>query len=367
MNKFYKKARLLTCGLVSSSLILSSLASGSDGSGLQTSVAVDIVTDLGMHKESTAGDKMEARETEVMLYGPIDHLFDGALSLAAHPEGGESFFEIHEAYIGSTKLIPRTRFKIGKFFLGIGRLNQIHRHDWPFIMAPEIHRIIIAETSQRSAEGTDDTGAEVSVLLPLPFYLDLTVGATNGFTYGHSHEEGERPRVLTHYGRLATYFETGSIGWKTGFSYLKRVDSLNNGMVLTGWDLIGKLRRPQGLVFMFQSEAWVQTLTPPDADKQQVAGAYAYPQFGVAKGISVGTRLDYTTVLTKEDLNGKKIANNFSGIEPNVTYKSSEFATFRVGFQFQQNTPGGEEDRTINKSFLAQSTFILGAHPAHDF
>lgn len=335
-----------------------------DASGLQISVAADVVGDFGLNERSNAADKVEVREAEVMLYGPIDHLFDGALSLAAHPEGGASFFEIHEAYISSSKLIPRTRIKVGQYFLGIGRLNQFHRHDWPFVMAPKIHQLVVGGKTQQGAEAIEDTGVEASVLLPLPFYLDLTLGATNGFTFGHSHEEGERPRVLTHYGKLLTYFETGHMGWQSGLSYLSRTDVDKVKRQIFGWDLVGKLRRGKRLAFLWQSEVWWRYLSG-EVETERLFGFYAYPQYGWTDQVSTGVRFDFTRTLGKKTVDGDDIG--LIGVEPNITFKASEFSTIRLAYQFQEEVEGGGTPTRVGHSMFVQTTFILGAHPAHDF
>ena len=168
----------------------SSLARADSG-GVQTRISVDIVGNAFARKEDPA-TKLAVREAEVFFYAPIDPIFDGVLGIAAHQEGGVALFEIHEATIGSTKLVPWSRFRVGQFFLGVGKLNSTHRHDWPFTSAPRVHQEFFGE------EGVDDTGLEYSILPPLPISLDLTVGITNGWKYGHVHNAGEEPKAPIH-------------------------------------------------------------------------------------------------------------------------------------------------------------------------
>ena len=121
----------------------SSLARADSG-GVQTSISVDIVGNAFARKEDPA-TKLAVREAEVFFYAPIDPIFDGVLGIAAHQEGGVALFEIHEATIGSTKLVPWSRFRVGQFFLGVGKLNSTHRHDWPFTSAPRVHQEFFGE------------------------------------------------------------------------------------------------------------------------------------------------------------------------------------------------------------------------------
>ncbi len=336
----------------------------SDGSGLQTSVAVDITADTALDQETETSDRMAIRGAEVMLYGPIDHTFDGKLSIAAHPEGGRSLFEVHEATIASSKLIPRSRFKVGQFFLGVGVLNQIHQHDWPFISSPFVHQYVF-----KDAEGALDSGGEYSILLPLPFYLDLTVGVTNGFTYGHSHGSGDKPNKPTHYGRVATYFSLYGAGFKPGISYLSRTDQEKNKMTLLGFDLTAKVRQGKLLTFLWLSEVWMRSYEPESTDKEETLGFYLYPQYGFFHHWYFGLRYDYFTNRTLEDIEGKSLANYRQSYVPTLTFQNSEFAKFRLAYNYEEiKDPTNKKSEKTEKQFLEfQATFILGAHPAHEF
>lgn len=339
-----------------------SLFAAEDGSGLQTSVAVDIVADAAVGKNSAASDKAIVRGAEVMFYGPIDHLFDGNLSLAAHPEGGGSLFEVHEAYIGSSKLMPRSRFRFGQFFLGIGRLNQIHQHDWPFITAPAIHKEVF-----QNSEGALDSGFEYSLLLPVPFYLDLSLGATNGFTYGHSHTSGEKPKQPTFYVHLKSFFNLADFGLQPALSYLKRKDAQNNGMQLLGFNLTAKKREGKVLRWLFETELWQKVDRKAAArDETKIFGAYLYPQFGFDSQYSFGLRTDYLVVQSLKTFSGKNADNHRIAVVPTFAYKASEFSTLRLAYTWEEHKQN-PETTTHNRLLELQTTFIIGAHPAHDF
>jgi hypothetical protein len=214
MRRFF----LFLC-LLEIMLAVASVAQADSG-GLQTSVAVDIVGNAFSREKGSPASKLNVREAELFLYAPIDHLFDGVLGIAAHQEKGAALFEIHEATIGSNKLIPWSRFRVGQYFLGVGKLNSVHRHDWPFTSAPKVHEEFFGK------EGVDDTGIEYSVLPPLPVYLDLTIGVTNGWKYGHVHNSGKEPKTPTHYLRLANFVGLPlDGGLQTGLNYLSRKDS----------------------------------------------------------------------------------------------------------------------------------------------
>ncbi len=353
--------RLLWAALVWLVVAPVAIAQQADGSGLQISAAVDAVGAFRTDKKSQADDAFHPREAEIMLFAPVDHLFDGVLSFAAHREQGEMVAELHEAYVSSSKLIPRSRIRVGQFFLGIGRLNQFHRHDWPFISTPLVHAKFLDE------EGVMDSGVEYGWLAPTPFYLDVTMGVGNGFTYGHSHTAGEKPKKPTHYGRVATYFDGPfELGTQTGVSYLGRTAADGTETTLTGLDWTTKLKQEKTLVALLQAEVWHRRQKPQGAEAERSLGAYVFPQYGFSPEILLGVRYDYLTVLSLKDVTGKKIANAETAIVPTLTYKPSEFSTFRLGWTKLDKTQQGAADVTHQYAEV-QATFILGAHPAHDF
>src|SRR5690606_7614345 len=109
----------------------------------------------------------------------------------------------------------------------------VHRHDWPFISAPKVHSEFFDQ------EGVADSGLEYSVLLPTPFFLDLTLGATNGWTYGHAHTEGTKPRQPNQYVRLATYTDLPAKGgMEVGHVGPKRMPEVGAVHTLAGMGLV---------------------------------------------------------------------------------------------------------------------------------
>lgn len=338
-----------------------SFASSLDATGLQISVAGDLVAEQGLSSESDALERLSPRSLEVMFYAPVDHRFDAVASGTAHDERGEVFFETHELWIGSSKIIPRGRFRIGQFFPAFGRLQRFHQHDWPFIAAPEVHTRFFDD------EGIIDTGAELSYLLPLPRFVELTLGVTSGFTFGHTHVEGLKPDIPTNYARLATSFSAGQLGdAELGFNYVGRTSAENTETLILGLDFVAKKRDARTLKYLVQSETWFREETRDPGGSEQTLGSYLYAQYGFSPKWQFGLRLDAFTVLSQEDALGRDEDNFNVAWVPTLTYRSSEFATFRIAYNDQRDTVDG---RTIDRDrFLQlQATFILGAHPAHTF
>jgi hypothetical protein len=352
---------LLAAGL--GALLLSFAATGysQQNGGLKTAVAVDLLADFGDHNEDLAAaeqpsNELQLRSAEFMFYAPIDHLFDGKLSFAAHPEGDTVFGqpEVHEAYLASSKLIPRSRFKIGQFFLGVGRINHIHQHDWPFLSTP-----LTQLEAFNAAEGVIDTGVEYSVLLDLPFYLDWTVGVTSGRSWGHAHEKEERPLTPTHYSKLTTYTEMIGLPTQIGLSSVGRTNADDQSMQLVGLDLVSKKRHGRLLRWLWQAEIWRESMQPAAGEETTTVSAYVYGQFGFNVNWSSGLRLDYASVTTASD-------NSRTVVEWNLGYQASEFAKIRLAYH-QDTRRSQRTENVSSQRLLLQSTFIIGAHPTHEF
>ena len=218
--------------------------------GSEMCIRDSLVAEQGLSSDSGALERLSPRALELTFYAPVDHNFDAVASATAHDERGEVFFEIHELWLGSSKLIPRGRFRVGQMFPAFGRLQRFHQHDWPFISAPEVHARFFDD------EGVIDTGAEFTYLLPLPQFVELTLGATSGWTFGHTHNEGAKPDIPTHYSRLATSFGVGKLGdAELGFNYVGRTSSENTRTTTLGLDFVTKKREARTLKYLLQSES----------------------------------------------------------------------------------------------------------------
>ncbi|MBO9668062.1 MAG: hypothetical protein J7501_14775, partial [Bdellovibrio sp.] len=183
---------------------------------LNFSAAIDATGPINL--DDSSENKFGIRSAEFMMYAAVDPTFDAMINFAAHNEDGEYKAELHEGYISSSKLIPDLRFKLGTFFLGVGRLNQFHQHDWPFISAPKVQSTFFAD------EGVHDTGLEFTYLLPTDSYWDITLGVTNGYQFGEDDPQ-EKPDAPTHYIRPSTFIDFGDNGaLAIGFNYLSRTD-----------------------------------------------------------------------------------------------------------------------------------------------
>lgn len=351
------------------SILLSTAASAQTNplQNLNLGAAVDTLGSGGFDKGQE--NQVNVRSAEVMIYGPVDHIFDGALNLAGHNHDGDFHFELHEGYIGSSKLIPQSRFRIGKFLLNVGRLNSYHQHDWPFVTAPKVYREFFNPgASILQAEGVADTGLEYSWLLPTSRYIDITFGVTNGYCYGDCETPGGKPPYPLHYIHPTTFFDYGDgKGLLVGATYLGRKSAAGQKTNLFGLDATYKVREGKRLKWLLQSELFYQIQTVTDYDSSKKIGFYVYPQYGFNDQWSFGLRLDgFSQLNMKDDTTKEKLHDLDYALVPTVSYKPSEFSTVRLAYAHEVDTTQGRDNK-MDRIVQLQLIYVLGAHPAHEF
>jgi len=149
-------------------------------------------------------------ESELTLSANIDHLFYGAVTLAV---SGENTISAEEAFLQTTALPAGLKLKAGRFFAGLGYLNQQHAHNWDFIDAPLAQQAFLGGRLQQE-------GVQARWVLPLERYVELglELGNSNGFPGSERDRNGTGATLLSaHTG--------GDIGfshsWRAGASWLQ--------------------------------------------------------------------------------------------------------------------------------------------------
>ncbi len=358
-------------------------------------------------RSSETSNRVFPRSVEIGFFSAVDQLAYGNVTLAAHDEGGETMYDVHEAslYFPVT-FIPRTSLKIGKFFLDAGRLNTIHQHDWKFIRTPLVHEHMFAD------EGVSDTGAQLNFLMPWNFWQELTVGVFNGIVFGHSHtgsEKKQNPLIVVH---LKQHFSiTQNTGLLFGFSYLRWNPDTDRNRISnqSGFDLTVKRDKRGRGSFEWTNELWYREITDnknrpfdsPPAPTETSVGFYSFFDYAILDHWNTGIRFDYyeepsmtadvgyneTPGLTLTDITSvTKSLPLSSDITDSIhltdgwidsytvkngtyegtfvlTYKPSEFARYRTSLTYRYEKLYHDTDTLLSM----QATFILGAHPAHNY
>lgn len=148
-------------------------------------------------------------ESELNLSANIDSYFFGALTAALSPDDK---VHVEEAYFKTLALPAGMSLKGGRFFSGIGYLNEIHAHAWDFVDAPLVYQAFLG--GQYGQEGL-----QFKWLAPTPVFLEfgLEGGAGRNFPGTDRNQNGVNGGAgFVHVGG-----DIGeSISWRSGLSYL---------------------------------------------------------------------------------------------------------------------------------------------------
>ncbi|HET6756339.1 MAG TPA: hypothetical protein VFH21_01825, partial [Burkholderiales bacterium] len=170
-------------------------------------------------------------ESELNVSANVDPYFRGLFTAALTPEDE---IEIEEAWIQTLGLGKGFTIKGGRFFSGIGYLNEIHQHAFDFVDFP------LAYTAFLGGNYGDD-GVQVKWVAPTDLFLEIGVEAGRGRTF----PSNDRNKNGTSSGAAFAHLG-GDLGashaYRTGLSYLKSgprgreyedLDSLGNSVINT--------------------------------------------------------------------------------------------------------------------------------------
>ena len=307
-------------------------------------------------------------ESEVAIDANIDHRVYGNLIFALTDEGE---VEVEEAYIQTTSLPGGFTLKGGRFFSGIGYLNENHAHNWDFIDAPLPYRAFLANQ-------LGDAGLQLRWIAPTDFYLEAgaEVLRGEGFPAGGSANKGA--------GSYAGFVQTGgdigdSSSWLAKVSYLRAKSDARdiNGDIFSGRDTLGILSlvykwAPNGnptvhnLIFngeyFFGNERGEFNLTPVNIDR---SGFYAQAVYQFRPHWRTGVR--YARLMSDPAPAGvistalDDFGRSPDAISALLEFDTSEFSRFRLMYTYDNS------DTSSNNQFLARYTVIFGPHGAHRF
>ena len=126
----------------------------------------------------------------------VDPYMSAALTVAFDGGGAAA---VEEAFIQSTSMPGGLTLKGGRFFSGVGYLNERHAHNWMFIDMPLPYRAFMGGQY-------GDDGVQVRWLAPTEFFLEFGAEAFRGdaFPAGGAASadpaavwSGERPRAAS--------------------------------------------------------------------------------------------------------------------------------------------------------------------------
>jgi hypothetical protein len=335
------------------------------------------------------------QESELSLTADIDPQFRGVGTLSLAPTGG---LTAENAFVQTTTLGNGFNLKFGRYFSGLGYLNDQHSHTWDFVDQPLVYR-----TFWDNQLGED--GVQLKWLAPTDTFIELgaELGSGRGFPGSDPQKNGAGSSVLfLHVGDDIGY----SNSWRLGTSFHQTheqnwmsnnvpdlagtaggvTDSFSGNVHTAGVDFVWKYA-PGGDTtvtnFKFQSEYFRRTQsglliydTTGLTAATNTTSTYALTQSGwYAQGVyqfmpnwRAGLRYDRLNPGNAQvgAPNAANVISNY-GYPPSrstlmVDYNPSEFSRLRL--QFAQDR--SRQNLTDNQVFL-QYIMSLGAHGAHQF
>lgn len=332
-------------------------------------------------------------ESELTLSASVDPYFTASLTIAIEADGG---IGVEEAVFRTLALPAGFSLKGGRFFSGVGYLNEIHAHAWDFVDQPLVYQAMFGGQFAQD-------GLQVKWLAPTDLFLELGAEAGNSDAFPGTRRDRNGFNGTTLFAHAGGDIGD-SIGWRTGLSWMNQHSDQRS------YDDLDSLGQPVANAFTGKSETWIADVTlkwsPPgdplrrqlklqaeymhrtedgslvfDVDRAAQEGGYRSSQSGwYLQGVyqflprwRAGLRYDSLDSGSPEiDLvqDGMLRAADFpmlAAASPGRTtamldFSPSEFSRLRAQFAWD-DARGQQTDR----QFWLQYTYAIGAHGAHKF
>jgi hypothetical protein len=150
-------------------------------------------------------------ESELTLAANVDPYFYANLTASVT---ADNTIAAEEAYFRTTALTNGFTIKGGRFFAGVGYLNDVHAHAWDFVDQPLAYQAFLG------GQLTED-GVQAKWLAPTDTFIELGAETGNGDRFPGTRRSGNGPNggaVFAHVGD-----DLGdSASWRAGVSWLNR-------------------------------------------------------------------------------------------------------------------------------------------------
>ena len=333
-------------------------------------------------------------ESELTLAASVDPYFAAQLTAAIT---GEDEIEVEEAFFRTTALPAGFTVKGGRFFSGLGYLNEVHAHAWDFADQPLVYQAFFG--NQRAQDGV-----QVKWIAPADLLVELGAETGNGDAFPGTRQGGNGLNGTTLFAHVG-----GDAGddasWRAGVSWIE-LDA--EGRTYEDADAAGL---PVLDAFTGQSETWVADAVfkwAPggnsalrylklqgeymhrrekgelafDLDGAALADAYRSTQSGwYLQGVyqfrprwRAGLRYDALDsgtadigLVTSGALTAGDFPTLLSGDPTRTTlmldWNPSEFTRLRLQYAWDEARDDGDTDRQLVLQYL----YGIGAHGAHKY
>jgi hypothetical protein len=314
-------------------------------------------------------------ESEINLQANIDQALYGNVTLAFERDNTVS---VEEAFIQPSALPYGFTMKAGRFFSGIGYLNEQHAHTWDFADAALPYRAFL-DTQY------DDDGVQLRWLAPTDQFLEFGAEGFRGDSFPAGGDANHNDGV----GAWSAFVHTGgdigaSASYSVGLSQLwtsaknRMTPGLNGTDNFSGTDhtyiadavykwapngnFIERYLKLQGEFFLRQEHGSLNG-SPPFSGTQ--TGFYAQAVYQFAPQWRVGVRYDQVHAASLGPGFAGTTLDNLAATPRRYTamvdYSTSEFGRFRLQYDLDYSRP--QRDNEI----ILQYVVSMGAHGAHQY
>jgi|GEM_PF-587031 len=348
-------------------------------------LVADIVGTSSKTIEAEEGnDRISVRELELVIGSDIDPYsrLDSTITLSDFED-----VEIEEAFATFWDLPGEVRGRIGRFHQNVGKAAVLHRDSLDTVDEPWVVRSYLGE------HGIHQTGADLSFFTPLSsdyFSQQLFLGIMEG-GLGHGGqlfgEDKEKPSFYAH---LSNFWDINArSSLELGATYLGGADQEGKSLGVNAgaaditfihrFDPIKRLKLQGEFFYQNRDNYGSAELDADEHDEHEEEGhneesedehdheslpaglfsdssmgLYALADLRLSQRWGLGARYDWVEPIIFQETD---VRDAETGMSAYVTYYQSEFARWRLQYQYAELADGQNDNRV----FL-QGTFAIGAH-----
>ncbi len=321
-------------------------------------------------KKTEEGGGFALQEAEIQFNSNVDAYFKAVATFGIHPEEHEE--EAHASEIGTEEVevapeeqhygidpeeiyletisLPNVTLKLGRFHADLGRHNKLHAHAYPFVDAPIINQRLLGD------EGLIENGLSASVLVPLPWFMEVTAQALQGDSPALFSSQSSTDIASVY--RVRNLWDL-SDAWTIdlGVSGAQGSNAWNGKTKVHGADLSLKWRPVVGGKYQSLSLAYEYLAGEIEnrPEEEKLSGYASWLQYQASQRVWLQVR----TEEAKSQDEGAKKHKKLSAL---IGFNPTEFS----GIRMQYDQLHDNEEKPLN-TFLVQGNITIGAHPAHTY
>lgn len=283
--------------------------------------------------------------------------------------------EVEEAYATSLALPANLQLRAGQFLTRFGRLNNTHPHAWTFSDQPLVNGRFFG------SEGSRGLGAELSLLVPLPWFVELVASTTEAAGeccarsfYGADDLGVEGPGDLLYTTALKQFFpftDALSLMWGLSAQFGPNASGNGNRSEIYGTDLYLRWRpvgSPDREALTWQTEVMHRRRQVPH-DVLTDEGGYTQLAMRWTPEWETALRAERVGSAGSADPLDPDVSEDQARYSAALTFFPSHFSRVRLQGSFAEPgtiTASGTHASPIWGAMLGLE-LVAGAHGAHGF